>query len=104
MSARDRAKAAPLIGGAEWFDDPVALARAPGIDVFVELIGGHEGVAREAVEAALASGKIGRHRQQGAARPSRHGAGRRRRGAGASLSFEAAVAGGIPAIKVLREA
>ncbi|WP_237479834.1 homoserine dehydrogenase [Lichenibacterium dinghuense] len=104
VSARDRAKAAPLLGTAEWFDDPVALARAPGIDVFVELIGGHEGVAREAVEAAIASGKsvvtankalLAHHGMALAAAAEARGV---------SLSFEAAVAGGIPAIKVLREA
>ncbi len=104
VSARDRAKAAPLLGGAEWFDDAVDLARAPGIDVFVELVGGHEGVAREAVEAALASGKsvvtankalLAHHGMALAAAAEARGV---------SLSFEAAVAGGIPAIKVLREA
>src|SRR5947209_2360048 len=39
------------------FDDPVALARAPDIDIFVELMGGDEGAARASVEAALAAGK-----------------------------------------------
>ena len=38
-------------------EDPVALAQDPGIDVFVELIGGEGGVAKEAVEAALRAGK-----------------------------------------------
>src|SRR4029077_12301966 len=41
----------------QWFPDPIALARAPGIDVFVELIGGDRDPAKAAVEAALASGK-----------------------------------------------
>ena len=104
VAARDRTKAGPSLGGAEWFDDAVALARAPGIDVFVELIGGHEGVAREAVEAAIASGKsvvtankalLAHHGMALAAAAEARGV---------SLSFEASVAGGIPAIKVLREA
>ena len=104
VAARDRAKAAPLLGDAEWFDDAVALARAPGIDVLVELIGGPDGVAREAVEAAIASGKavvtankalLAHHGMAIAAAAEARGV---------SLSFEAAVAGGIPAIKVLREA
>ncbi|MCB1487775.1 MAG: homoserine dehydrogenase, partial [Bauldia sp.] len=43
--------------GMEWFEDPVALARDPGNDIFVELIGGSEGAARESVEAALKTGK-----------------------------------------------
>ncbi len=104
VSARDRAKAGPLLGGVEWFSDPVALAGAPDIDVFVELIGGQDGVARAAVEAAIASGKsvvtankalLAHHGMALAAAAERRGV---------SLSFEAAVAGGIPAIKVLREA
>src|ERR1700730_6772491 len=40
-----------------WFDDCVALARSPGIDLFVELIGGEEGSALAAAEAALEAGK-----------------------------------------------
>ena len=40
-----------------WFDDPVGLAQSDDIDVFVELIGGEEGPARDAVEAALKAGK-----------------------------------------------
>ncbi len=38
-------------------NDPVALAEDPGIDVFVELMGGEGGVAKESVEAALRAGK-----------------------------------------------
>ena len=40
-----------------WVKDPIALARDPGIDVFVELIGGAGDPARRAVETALAAGK-----------------------------------------------
>ena len=104
VSARDRAKAAGLFGRAAWFDDPVALACSPDVDVFVELIGGHDGVARRAVEAAIEAGKSVVTANK--ALLAHHGmalaAGAEARGA--SLSFEAAVAGGIPAIKVLREA
>ncbi len=58
VSARDRSRDRGVsLQGAEWFEDPVALARSPGIDLFVELVGGDEGPARQAVEAALASGK-----------------------------------------------
>lgn len=104
VSARDRAKAAPRLGRADWFDDPVALARSPDIDVLVELIGGPEGTARQAVEAALAAGKsvvtankalLAHHGMALAAEAEAQGV---------SLAFEAAVAGGIPVIKVLREA
>ena len=41
VAARDRRKARGMeLSYAKWFDDPVALARDPGNDVFVELIGG----------------------------------------------------------------
>ena len=40
-----------------WHDDPVSLAQSDDIDVFVELIGGDEGPAKDATEAALKSGK-----------------------------------------------
>ena len=41
----------------EWFDDPVALAKSDGIDLFVELIGGEDGPALAAVKAALEIGR-----------------------------------------------
>ena len=102
-SSRDRARVAPLLGTAAWHADAVELARSPDIDVFVELIGGHEGVAKAAVEAAIASGKsvvtankalLAHHGMALAADAETRGV---------SLAFEAAVAGGIPVIKVLRE-
>src|SRR3954447_8769245 len=40
-----------------WVKDPIALARDPGIDVFVELISGAGDPAKAAIEAALAAGK-----------------------------------------------
>ena len=46
VSARDRTRDRGIdLGAAKWFDDPVELARSADIDVFVELIGGDEGVA-----------------------------------------------------------
>ncbi|MGA8004050.1 MAG: homoserine dehydrogenase, partial [Pseudolabrys sp.] len=87
----------------KWFADPVALARDPGIDVFVELIGGAGNPAKGAVEAALASGKsvvtankalLARHGVKLAAlAESRH----------VALNFEAAVGAAIPIVKTLRE-
>ncbi len=104
VSARNRDKAAPLLGRAEWFADPVALAGSPDIDVFVELIGGHEGPAREAVEAAIAAGKSVVTANK--ALLAHHGMGlaAAAEARNVSLGFEAAVAGGIPVVKVLREA
>ncbi|MEM0930724.1 MAG: homoserine dehydrogenase, partial [Pseudomonadota bacterium] len=58
VTARDQTRDRGVdLSAYEWFADPVAMAEAPGADVFVELIGGDEGVAKDAIEAALASGK-----------------------------------------------
>ena len=78
---------------------------SPDNDVFVELIGGSDGPAKAAVEAALQARQAGGHRQQGADRRARRGTGRPGRGQGrVPLLFEAAVMGGTPAVKMLREA
>jgi homoserine dehydrogenase len=105
VSARSRGKTRGVdISSIPWFDDPVDLAQADGIDVFVELIGGDDGVPKAAVEAALSAGKhvvtankalLARHGAALAALAEENGV---------ELNFEAAVAGGIPVIKTLREA
>ncbi|MBN9260367.1 MAG: homoserine dehydrogenase [Hyphomicrobium sp.] len=105
VSARDRSKDRGVsLEGLRWIDDPVALATDPGIDCFVELIGGEDGVAKRAVEAALAAGKhvvtankalLAHHGFELAQLAEKHNV---------ALNFEAAVAGGIPVIKTVREA
>jgi homoserine dehydrogenase len=105
VSARDHSRDRGIdLSNVQWFDDPVSLARAEGIDVFVELIGGEDGPARASVRAAL---DAGRHVvTANKALLARHGlalaeiAERK----GVLLNYEAAVAGGIPVIKTLREA
>ena len=105
VSARDRSRDRGAdLSGAQWFDDPSELARKAQIDVFVELIGGDEGPARASVKTAL---EAGRHVvTANKALLAKHGvalaeiAERR----GVLLNYEAAVAGGIPVIKTLREA
>jgi len=101
--SRTRARTAD-ISNLPWFDDPVALAASPDNDVFVELIGGSEGPAKAAVEAALRLGKpvvtankalIAVHGAELAALAEAKGV---------PLLFEAAVMGGTPAVKMLREA
>ncbi|MCB1400288.1 MAG: homoserine dehydrogenase, partial [Rhodobacteraceae bacterium] len=58
VSARDRTKNRDAdLSGYAWETDPVALARRDDVDVFIELMGGHEGPARAATEAAIAAGK-----------------------------------------------
>ncbi|WP_457936715.1 homoserine dehydrogenase [Mesorhizobium sp. 10J20-29] len=105
VSARDRTRDRGIdLGAAKWFDDPVELARSADIDVFVELIGGDEGVARASVKAALEGG---RHVvTANKALLSRHGVALAEiaEKKGVLLNYEAAVAGGIPVIKTMREA
>ncbi len=105
VSARNKTKDRGVdVSAAHWFDDPVQLAGSDEIDVFVELIGGDEGVARNAVTAALKAGKhvvtankalLAKHGVELAALAEERNV---------ALFFEAAVAGGIPVIKTLREA
>ena len=105
VSARDRARDRGVdLSGAAWFDDPMELAKSNSIDVFVELIGGEEGAARACVEAALQAGRhvvtankalLARHGLEMAAIAEKNGV---------LLNYEAAVAGGIPVIKTMREA
>jgi len=105
VSARSRHKQRGIkLEGLPWFDAAERLATDPAIDVFVELIGGEEGVARSAVEAAL---KAGKHVvTANKALLAKHGTelARLAEAQGVALNFEAAVAGGIPIIKTLREA
>lgn len=105
VCARDRSKARhPGLAEVPWFDDPVALAQSPDIDVFVELIGGSDGPAKASVEAALHAGKpvVTGNKALLAC----HGAALAKLAEtkGAPLLYEAAVMGGTPAIKMVREA
>ncbi|MEA2880260.1 MAG: homoserine dehydrogenase [Hyphomicrobiales bacterium] len=104
VTARSRAKNRGIdLKKIRWVKDPIALARDPGIDVFVELIGGAGDPAKRAVETALAAGKsvvtankalLAAHGVKLAALAERNDV---------ALNFEAAVAGGIPIVKTLRE-
>ncbi|WP_114859937.1 homoserine dehydrogenase [Azospirillum brasilense] len=104
VSARSRGKDRGIdLSTVEWYDDPVALAAHPGVDVVVELIGGSEGPAKETVELAL---ERGRHVvTANKALLAHHGTAlaAKAEAAGLAIGFEAAVAGGIPIIKGLRE-
>lgn len=104
VSARDRNRDRGVsLDGLRWYEDPVAMAADAQADVVVELIGGSDGPARALVEAALAAGKPVVTANK--ALLALHGtalAGMAE-ASGATLAYEAAVAGGIPAIKALRE-
>jgi homoserine dehydrogenase len=104
ISARDRCKDRGVdLKGIAFETDPLALAARPDIDVVVELIGGEGGVARALVESALRAGKhvvtankalLAHHGAALAALAEHHAR---------SLKFEAAICGGIPIVKALRE-
>ena len=102
-SARRKGDRGVDLGDAVYFASAADLAASAEIDVFVELIGGADGVAFEAAKAALARGipvvsankaMLAAHGFELAALAER---------SGAQLHFEAAVGGGIPVIKTLRE-
>ena len=104
VSARDRRRQRGVdLSSARWYDDAVAMAADPDVDVVVELIGGSDGIAREVVASALAHGKHVVTANK--ALLAHHGAelARLAEGRGLALAFEASVAGGIPILKALRE-
>lgn len=104
VSARSRGKDRGLdLSGVRWFDDPVALARDPEIDVFVELMGGDGDPAKAAVSAALEAGKPVVTANKALLAKCGLDLARTSEAAGGGLHFEAAVAGGIPIVKTLRE-
>lgn len=104
VSARSRNKDRGVdLSAVTWYDDPVTMAREADADVVCELIGGSEGAAKDVVEAALARGchvvtankaLLSNHGPALAASAEANGL---------RLAYEAAVAGGIPVIKAIRE-
>ncbi|MEM7780333.1 MAG: homoserine dehydrogenase [Pseudomonadota bacterium] len=104
VSARERGKDRGVdISALDWADDMTDLANRNDVDVVVELVGGSEGPALALSRAALKEGKglvtankamIAHYGLELAASAEE---------AGQALKFEAAVAGGIPVVKGLRE-
>jgi homoserine dehydrogenase len=104
VSARSRGKDRGIdLKKLRWFADPVELARDPGIDAFVELIGGDGNPALAAVGAALKAGKpvvtankalLAKYGVELAGLAEKHKV---------AINFEAAVGGAIPIVKTLRE-
>jgi len=104
VSARDSSKyrGVPLADYA-WFDDATQMAREADYDVFVELIGGSDGIAFDAVAAALDAGRdvvtankalLAVHGEALATKADQ---------AGVTIAYEASIAGAIPVVKALRE-
>ncbi len=104
VSARSRSRNRPVdISGYKWFDDAATLAEDPDVDVFVELMGGSDGPAKFAVEEAL---KAGKHVvTANKALIAMHGGALEKLAQthDVDLMFEAAVAGGVPIVRVLRD-
>ncbi|MCI5044643.1 MAG: homoserine dehydrogenase, partial [Aquisalinus sp.] len=104
VSARDQSKDRGVaLAGFHWFDDPTELAACEDIDVFVELMGGANGPAYEAVQTALRHGKHVVTANK--AMLAEHGTGLAAMAEQkeSSLLYEAAVAGGIPIIRGVRD-
>lgn len=104
ISARDRNRDRGIdLAAYPWFDQPEELATLDDIDCVVEMIGGSDGTALELARKSLAAGKsfvtankamIAHHGME-LAKAAETG--------NLSLRYEAAVAGGIPVIKGLRD-
>ena len=104
ISARNRTRdRGENVAGLRWVDDPLALATDPDINVVAELIGGAGDPARAVILAALHAGRPVVTANK--ALLALHGAALAEAAelGGAVLAFEAAVAGGIPVIKAVRE-
>ena len=101
--SREKDRGVPL-DSYGWENDPVALAQRDDVDVFVELMGGHDGPAKAATEAALKAGKDVVTANKALLAHHGHALATQAESTKAVLRFEAAVAGGIPVIKSLTEA
>lgn len=104
VSARSKTKNRDVdLSAYRWEEDPLALAVAEDVDVVCELIGGEAGVALSLVRTALENGKhvitankalLAHHGLELAQLAEQNQV---------TLAYEAAVAGGIPIIKGLKE-
>src|SRR3954471_17532421 len=104
VTARSKVKKRGVdLRGIGWAKNALALASDPGVDCFVELIGGSGEPALSAIDTALKSGKsvvtankalIAKHGVRLAKAAEKHGG---------ALNFEAAVGAAIPIVKTLRE-
>ena len=104
VSARSRSKDRGIdISAYAWEDDPVALAKRDDVDVLVELMGGTDGPAKAATEAALSLGKSVVTANKALLAVHGQALAELAEANGAQIRFEAAVAGGIPVVKALTE-
>lgn len=107
VSARDKGRDRGIdLSKVTWHDDPVAMAEDKNVDVVVELMGGAEGAAFDLVRKAVVGGKgvVTANKAMLALRGTELQATMKNNtGAPACVAYEAAVAGGIPVVKGLKE-
>ena len=104
VSARSKGKNRDVdVSAYEWEDDPALLAKREDVDVFIEVMGGHEGPAKDATEAAIAAGKDVVSANKALLAIHGQTLAEAAEAANRVIRFEAAVAGGIPVVKALTE-
>jgi homoserine dehydrogenase len=104
VSARSKSKDRGVdLSGYAWEDDPVSLAVRDDVDIFVELMGGEDGPAKAATEAALNAGKDVVTANKAMLAIHGNALAEQAEANNLVLRYEAAVAGGIPVIKTLTE-
>ena len=104
VSARSKTKNRDVdLSDYDWEDDPVALAKRSDIDVFIEVMGGHDGPAKDATEAAIATGKDVVSANKALLAIHGQALAEAAEASDRVIRFEAAVAGGIPVVKSLTE-
>ena len=104
VTARDKGRARGAdMSAYRWHDSAEAMARDPDIDVLLELIGGADGPAKRAVEIALARGAHVITANKALIATHGSALAELSESTGAKLMFEAAVGGGVPMVKALRD-
>jgi homoserine dehydrogenase len=102
VSSRTQSGRGIDISAYQWYDNPLDLVNTDA-DIIVETIGGESGIAYQLIEAALLNGKnvvtankslLAHHGNYFAEIAQKNNV---------SLAYEAAIAGGIPIVKTLRE-
>jgi len=86
-----------------WHSDPLAMATNENIDVVVEVIGGSSGVAKDFIEIAIKNQKHVVTANKALIAGAGLDLARSAELAGKTIGIEAAVAGGIPIVKAIRE-
>ena len=104
VSAKSKDKKRDVdLTGVEWIADCRDIADIDNIDVVIELVGGSEGVAKELVEKAITNGKSVITANKALVATHGNNIGQLVAKHDVMFGYEAAVAGGIPIIKTIRE-